>query len=358
MPCCAAKRARYITLSCVTDVTRDTWFQNRYDPYAQPLLTKKNCMLSNALYWWWQKLQYKSRVNYKAVVEMLFGIFPNEEDYSDAGPGRCRTCAVVGNSGNLKGSHYGALIDAHDLVIRINKGPTEGFEQDVGSKTTHRIIYPESAVDMDNSTHLVLIPFKTLDLQWLISVFTTKHIDRTYVPVKPTIKANRDKVMILHPGFLKYIQERWLQKHGRYPSTGFITLIFALHICDQSLQNESVVANYTQVVEVMFSLFPDKDHYTDSSPSRCRTCAVVGNSGNLVGSRYGALIDSQDFVIRMNEGPTKGFERDVGSKTTHRVIYPESAVDMGVTTHLVLLPFKILDLQWLISIFTTKHIDL
>lgn len=65
-----------------------------------------------------QKLQYKSRVNYKTVAEMLFGIFPNEEDYSDAGPGRCRTCAVVGNSGNLKGSHYGALIDAHDLVIR------------------------------------------------------------------------------------------------------------------------------------------------------------------------------------------------------------------------------------------------
>uniref|UniRef100_A0A8C1KB65 CMP-N-acetylneuraminate-beta-galactosamide-alpha-2,3-sialyltransferase 1 n=1 Tax=Cyprinus carpio TaxID=7962 RepID=A0A8C1KB65_CYPCA len=218
---------------CVSDIAHDPWFQQRYDPYAQPLLTKKNCILSNTLYWWWQKLQYKSRVNYEAVAEMLFGIFPNEEDYSDASPGRCRTCAVVGNSGNLKGSHYGALIDAHDLVIRINKGPTEGFERDVGSKTTHRIIYPESAMDMDNSTHLVLIPFKTVDLQWLISVFTTKHIDRTYVPVKPSIKANRDKVMILHPGFLKYIQERWLQKHGRYPSTGFITLIFALHICDQ-----------------------------------------------------------------------------------------------------------------------------
>lgn len=53
-----------------------------------------------------------------------------------------------------------------------------GYEQDVGSKTTHRIIYPESAMDMDNSTHMVLIPFKTVDLQWLISVFTTKHIKR------------------------------------------------------------------------------------------------------------------------------------------------------------------------------------
>ncbi|XDV34313.1 hypothetical protein PO909_004482 [Leuciscus waleckii] len=145
MLCFATKRARYITLSvsviiclfiisrpsvqrhifgacacgqCVLDLTHDTWFQQHYDPYTQPLLTKKNSKLSNALYWWWQKLQYKSRVNYKAIAEMLFGIFPNEEDYSDAGPGRCRTCAVVGNSGNLKGSHYGALIDAHDLVVR------------------------------------------------------------------------------------------------------------------------------------------------------------------------------------------------------------------------------------------------
>ncbi len=66
----------------------------------------------------------------------------------------------------------------------------------------------------------------------------------------------------------------------------------------QSLQNESTVANYTEVVEVLFWLFPDKEHYSDSGPSRCRTCAVVGNSGNLNASRYGALIDSQDFVIR------------------------------------------------------------
>nr|XP_055075275.1 CMP-N-acetylneuraminate-beta-galactosamide-alpha-2,3-sialyltransferase 1-like [Misgurnus anguillicaudatus] len=218
---------------CVMDLRHDTWFRQRFSPHTQPLLTKKNSVLSKALYLWWQKLQFKSKVNYTMVAEMLFAIFPNEEDYSDAGPGRCRTCAVVGNSGNLKRSRYGPLIDAHDLVIRINKGPTAGFEQDVGSKTTHRIIYPESAVDMDNSTHLVLIPFKTLDLQWLISIFTSKHIDRTYTPVKPAIKANREKVMILHPGFLKYVQERWLQKHGRYPSTGFITLIFALHICDQ-----------------------------------------------------------------------------------------------------------------------------
>uniref|UniRef100_A0A671M400 CMP-N-acetylneuraminate-beta-galactosamide-alpha-2,3-sialyltransferase 2 n=1 Tax=Sinocyclocheilus anshuiensis TaxID=1608454 RepID=A0A671M400_9TELE len=173
------------------------------------------------------------RVNYTKVVDQMFSLFPDEDHYSDAGPDRCRTCAVVGNSANLLGSHYGSLIDFHDVVIRINKGPTKGYERDVGSKTTHRILYPESAMDLDNSTHLVLFPFKIRDMQWLISTFTTRHITRTYTRVKPSIKADENKVMVLHPAFIKYVYEKWLLKHGRYPSTGFITIIFALHICDQ-----------------------------------------------------------------------------------------------------------------------------
>uniref|UniRef100_A0A3B1K166 ST3 beta-galactoside alpha-2,3-sialyltransferase 1 n=1 Tax=Astyanax mexicanus TaxID=7994 RepID=A0A3B1K166_ASTMX len=155
-------------------------------------------------------------VNYSEVVEILFSLFPDGENLQDSGPDRCRTCAVVGNSGNLEGSRYGPLIDAHDFVIRMNEGPTEGYEKDVGSKTTHRAIYPE-----------------ILDLQWLISIFTTKHIKRTYKPVKNTIRANIDKVMILHPEFIKYVYTKWLQKQGKYPSTGFLMLVFSLHICDQ-----------------------------------------------------------------------------------------------------------------------------
>lgn len=56
---------------------------------------------------------------------------------------------------------------------RMNQAPTTGFEEDVGSKTTHHIMYPESAIDLDNTTSLVLIPYKTLDLQWMISALTT-----------------------------------------------------------------------------------------------------------------------------------------------------------------------------------------
>ncbi|XP_026100422.1 CMP-N-acetylneuraminate-beta-galactosamide-alpha-2,3-sialyltransferase 1-like [Carassius auratus] len=56
---------------------------------------------------------------------------------------------------------------------------------------------------------------------------------RTYVPVKSWIKANKGKVLIYNPSFLKYIYDSWLEGNGRYPSTGFLSLMFAVHICDE-----------------------------------------------------------------------------------------------------------------------------
>ncbi|MED6277569.1 CMP-N-acetylneuraminate-beta-galactosamide-alpha-2,3-sialyltransferase 1 [Characodon lateralis] len=118
-------------------------------------------------------------------------------------------------------------------LLGMNQAPTNGFEEDVGTRTTHHVMYPESAIDLDNSTSLVLIPFKTLDLQWIISALTTGTIKHTYLPVMPRIKANKDKVLIYNPTFFKYVHESWLEGHGRYPSTGFLSLLLALHICDE-----------------------------------------------------------------------------------------------------------------------------
>ncbi|KAL6473799.1 hypothetical protein MHYP_G00173600 [Metynnis hypsauchen] len=221
-------------IQCMAGSKEDPWFSERYKNQVQKLLSRQNSELSPITRKRWERLQGRpTKKNYSAVVETLFLLFPDEDHYSDAGPHCCRTCTVVGNSGNLEGSHYGPLIDAHDFVIRMNKAPTAGFEKDVGSKTTHHAIYPESAIEIVNSTHLVLVPFKILDLQWLISVFTTKHITHTYAAVKNTIQADMDKVMILLPEFMKYVNEIWLKQKGKYPSTGFIMLVFSLHICDQ-----------------------------------------------------------------------------------------------------------------------------
>ncbi|XP_036125647.1 alpha-N-acetylgalactosaminide alpha-2,6-sialyltransferase 2 isoform X2 [Molossus molossus] len=48
----------------------------------------------------------------------------------------------------------------------------------------------------------------------------------------------------------------------------------------------------------------------------CIRCAVVGNGGILNGSRQGLHIDAHDYVFRLNGAVIKGFEEDVGTKTS------------------------------------------
>lgn len=48
------------------------------------------------------------------------------------------------------------------------------------------------------------------------------------------------------------------------------------------------------------------------------TIAVVGSSGNLVGSEHGTAIDSASVIIRCNAAVTEGYEADVGSRTDVR----------------------------------------
>lgn len=50
------------------------------------------------------------------------------------------SCAIVGNSGILNDSGHGKDIDSHDYVVRFNAAPTEGYEKDVGERTTHRFL--------------------------------------------------------------------------------------------------------------------------------------------------------------------------------------------------------------------------
>ncbi|XP_030779683.1 alpha-N-acetylgalactosaminide alpha-2,6-sialyltransferase 2 isoform X2 [Rhinopithecus roxellana] len=52
------------------------------------------------------------------------------------------------------------------------------------------------------------------------------------------------------------------------------------------------------------------------SPPKCIRCAVVGNGGILNGSRQGPNIDAHDYVFRLNGAVIKGFECDVGTKTS------------------------------------------
>ncbi|XP_069039224.1 CMP-N-acetylneuraminate-beta-galactosamide-alpha-2,3-sialyltransferase 4 isoform X2 [Lepisosteus oculatus] len=84
----------------------------------------------------------------------------------------------------------------------------------------------------------------------------------------------------------------------------------------------------------------------------CRRCVVVGNGFSIKNTSLGGTINKYDVVIRVNDAPVRGYEADVGNKTTMRFFYPESAsvnpyIHNDPDTVMVLVPFKQQDLRWM-----------
>uniref|UniRef100_A0A7M4FMJ5 CMP-N-acetylneuraminate-beta-1,4-galactoside alpha-2,3-sialyltransferase n=1 Tax=Crocodylus porosus TaxID=8502 RepID=A0A7M4FMJ5_CROPO len=83
----------------------------------------------------------------------------------------------------------------------------------------------------------------------------------------------------------------------------------------------------------------------------CRRCIIVGNGGVLANKSLGLKIDEYDIVVRLNSAPVKGFEKDVGGKTTLRITYPEGAIQKmeqyEKDSLFVLAGFKWQDFKWL-----------
>ncbi|KAI5098169.1 CMP-N-acetylneuraminate-beta-galactosamide-alpha-2, 3-sialyltransferase 2 isoform X1, partial [Silurus meridionalis] len=219
---------------CVGDPGVSDWFDENYEPDISPLWTRDNIQLPPDVYYWWVMLQPQFKPHsIQQVLLRLFQVIPGHSPYGSWDPARCLRCAVVGNSGNLRGVGYGSVIDGHTYIMRINLAPTVGYEEDVGSHTTHHFMYPESAKNLAANVSFVLVPFKTLDLLWITSALSTGQIRFTYAPVKQFLRVDKDKVQIFNPAFFKYIHDRWTRHHGRYPSTGMLVLFFALHVCDE-----------------------------------------------------------------------------------------------------------------------------
>uniref|UniRef100_A0A8C7PL68 CMP-N-acetylneuraminate-beta-1,4-galactoside alpha-2,3-sialyltransferase n=1 Tax=Oncorhynchus mykiss TaxID=8022 RepID=A0A8C7PL68_ONCMY len=83
----------------------------------------------------------------------------------------------------------------------------------------------------------------------------------------------------------------------------------------------------------------------------CKRCIIVGNGGILANKSLGSRIDDYDIVVRLNEAPVTGFGKDVGTKTTMRITYPEGAIQKPERYEkdslFVFSAFKPLDFKWL-----------
>ncbi|KAM9239091.1 CMP-N-acetylneuraminate-beta-1,4-galactoside alpha-2,3-sialyltransferase isoform 6-T6 [Leptosomus discolor] len=93
----------------------------------------------------------------------------------------------------------------------------------------------------------------------------------------------------------------------------------------------------------------------------CRRCIIVGNGGVLANKSLGLKIDDYDIVVRLNSAPVKGFEKDVGGKTTLRITYPEGAIQKmeqyEKDSLFVLAGFKWQDFKWLKYIVYKEKVE-
>ncbi|XP_004482495.3 uncharacterized protein C20orf173 homolog [Dasypus novemcinctus] len=212
------------------------WFDNRFQKAFEPLQRSEDPFSSDALIKWMGLQGIKSE-EFEKSKQQSTKVSPN---YPPSHVGsKCRTCAVVGNSWYLRGSGLGFRINQHDIVLRMNQAPVQGFETDVGNTTTMRIMYPETANLQDPGTQLLLLPMNSSGLKWFMDILQKEII---WEPKNPGFqlfqfpagtKVNKDKILVISLNFLKYIQETWMDNQGHFPSLGFVAVFYALHTCDQ-----------------------------------------------------------------------------------------------------------------------------
>uniref|UniRef100_UPI0037E8F029 ST3 beta-galactoside alpha-2,3-sialyltransferase 3a isoform X2 n=1 Tax=Semicossyphus pulcher TaxID=241346 RepID=UPI0037E8F029 len=111
------------------------------------------------------------------------------------------------------------------------------------------------------------------------------------------------------------------------------------------------VKSHERIIDILLAATKKYGLGEELDSLSCKTCIIVGNGGILVNKSLGQRIDEFDVVIRLNEAPVKGFEKDVGSKTTMRITYPEGAIQRmeryEAQSLFVLSAFKAQDFNWL-----------
>uniref|UniRef100_A0A9J7YHD4 alpha-N-acetylgalactosaminide alpha-2,6-sialyltransferase n=1 Tax=Cyprinus carpio carpio TaxID=630221 RepID=A0A9J7YHD4_CYPCA len=182
----------------------------------------------------------------------------------------CVRCAVVGNGGILNGSRQGKNIDSHDYVFRVNGAVIQGFEDDVGTKTSFYgfttdslknslIDYHQDGFDKvprDPGIGYIFIPAEIRAYLMLAAA-----IQGVSVPSGPD-KGDRASELfgynpethqfkMIHPSFIQYVTQRFLkspqleQYRNLYiPSSGALMLLVALHTCDQVSAYGFMTENY------------------------------------------------------------------------------------------------------------------
>jgi hypothetical protein len=129
---------------------------------------------------------------------------------------------IIGNSPSILLQEYGELIDSYDVVIRVNRCVTKGFEKYIGKKidiwaTTHTYNYPLTSVDF------VPENYSEIKYLWKRTPNVELKLPEDFPKVKKFIMY-KNKYFNKHYEYL--LEEFDIKKHE--PDTGLLTILTSL----------------------------------------------------------------------------------------------------------------------------------
>ncbi|XP_070811954.1 alpha-N-acetyl-neuraminyl-2,3-beta-galactosyl-1,3-N-acetyl-galactosaminide alpha-2,6-sialyltransferase [Pituophis catenifer annectens] len=155
----------------------------------------------------------------------------------------CRQCAVVSSSGQMLGSRSGKEIDAKDCVLRMNQAPTQGYEEDVGSRSTLRVVSHTSIpLLLRNQSYFFKQSCDTTYIIWgpprLMSREKIGLVYRTLAKIKEMYPAVRlytltEQTMARCDELFQLETGKNRMKSGSFLSTGWFTMVLAMELCEQ-----------------------------------------------------------------------------------------------------------------------------
>ncbi|XP_038069866.1 alpha-N-acetyl-neuraminyl-2,3-beta-galactosyl-1,3-N-acetyl-galactosaminide alpha-2,6-sialyltransferase-like [Patiria miniata] len=146
---------------------------------------------------------------------------------------RCSSCAVVSSSGTLLGQGAGQEIDRHSCVIRMNMAPVEGYQNDVGERTSLRVMnffmFNVNPYELPPNSQIMvwgLLPRKS-HLENAQTLMRSLSAGSTIYGQTMQGEIEADQLFAEETGRKREMTNSWL-------STGWFTLMIALEICQET----------------------------------------------------------------------------------------------------------------------------